>query len=124
MHGWLFPSQASGFLSSSTPICVCLFWRAGILTHHVGYTLQFEQTLQLVNPVVSVPYWEYTIEGLLSFYSTRTVCIITTARFLTVVVFLHVPSRPKLPHSRFPGGDAATLAAGGMTATSLDSLQA
>lgn len=36
---------------------------AGIMTHHVGYTLLFEQALQVVDPVVSVPYWEYTIEG-------------------------------------------------------------
>lgn len=35
---------------------------AGIMTHHVGYTLLFEQALQVVNPAVSVPYWEYTIE--------------------------------------------------------------
>lgn len=33
------------------------------MTHHVGYTLQFEQAMQLVNPSVSIPYWEYTIEG-------------------------------------------------------------
>lgn len=33
------------------------------MTHHVGYTLQFEQALQLVDPSVSIPYWEYTIEG-------------------------------------------------------------
>lgn len=35
----------------------------GIMTHHVGYTLQFEQALQLVDPSVTVPYWEYTLEG-------------------------------------------------------------
>lgn len=32
------------------------------MTHHVGYTLLFEQALQVINPAVSVPYWEYTIE--------------------------------------------------------------
>ncbi len=32
------------------------------MTHHVGYTLLFEQALQLVDPSVSIPYWEYTIE--------------------------------------------------------------
>ena len=36
----------------------------GIMTHHVGYTLLFEQALQVVNPAVSIPYWEYTIEGI------------------------------------------------------------
>lgn len=32
------------------------------MTHHVGYTLLFEQALQVVDPSVSIPYWEYTIE--------------------------------------------------------------
>lgn len=32
------------------------------MTHHVAYTLQFEQAMQLVDPSVSIPYWEYTIE--------------------------------------------------------------
>ncbi len=32
------------------------------MTHHVGYTLQFEQALQVVDPSISIPYWEYTIE--------------------------------------------------------------
>lgn len=36
---------------------------AGIMTHHVGYTLLFEQALQVVDPTVSIPYWEYTIDG-------------------------------------------------------------
>lgn len=35
---------------------------AGIMTHHVGYTLLFEQALHVVDPAVSIPYWEYTIE--------------------------------------------------------------
>ncbi|CAM9678592.1 unnamed protein product [Ectocarpus sp. 12 AP-2014] len=43
----------------------CDHWHddAGIMTHHVGYTLQFEQALQVVDPSVSIPYWEYTIES-------------------------------------------------------------
>lgn len=32
------------------------------MTHHVGYTLEFEQAVQLVNPAVTIPYWEYTVE--------------------------------------------------------------
>ena len=32
------------------------------MTHHVGYTLLFEQALQAVDPAVSIPYWEYTID--------------------------------------------------------------
>eukprot|EP00903_Cladosiphon_okamuranus_P013777 g12823.t1 len=43
----------------------CDHWHddAGIMTHHVGYTLLFEQALQVVDPSVSIPYWEYTIEN-------------------------------------------------------------
>lgn len=43
----------------------CDHWHddAGIMTHHIGYTLLFEQALQVVNPAVSIPYWEYTIEA-------------------------------------------------------------
>ena len=33
------------------------------MTHHIGYTLLFEQALQVVSPAVTIPYWEYTIEG-------------------------------------------------------------
>ncbi|CAM9656131.1 unnamed protein product [Scytosiphon promiscuus] len=42
----------------------CDHWHddAGIMTHHVGYTLLFEQALQVVDPSVSIPYWEYTVE--------------------------------------------------------------
>lgn len=32
------------------------------MTHHVGFTLLFEQGLQVVNPAVSIPYWSYTVE--------------------------------------------------------------
>ncbi|CAM9679410.1 unnamed protein product [Phaeothamnion confervicola] len=43
----------------------CDHWHddAGIMTHHVGYTLQFEQALQLLDPSVSIPYWEYTLDA-------------------------------------------------------------
>ncbi|CBJ33028.1 Hypothetical Protein RRSL_02205 [Ectocarpus siliculosus] len=42
----------------------CDHWHddAGIMTHHVGYTMLFEQALQVVDPSVTIPYWEYTIE--------------------------------------------------------------
>ncbi|CAM9236405.1 unnamed protein product [Ectocarpus sp. 4 AP-2014] len=45
----------------------CDHWHddAGIVTHHVGFTLLFEQALQVVDPSVSIPYWEYTIEAAL-----------------------------------------------------------
>lgn len=35
----------------------------GVMTHHVALTLLFEQALQVINPAVTIPYWEYTIEG-------------------------------------------------------------
>lgn len=38
----------------------------GIVTHHVAYTLLFEQAMQRIAPSVSIPYWEYTIEGTMS----------------------------------------------------------
>lgn len=40
----------------------CDHWHdgAGIMTHHVGFTLEFERNLQVVDPKVSIPYWEYT----------------------------------------------------------------
>eukprot|EP00904_Undaria_pinnatifida_P008379 jgi/Undpi1/4671/HiC_scaffold_18.g08025.m1 len=43
----------------------CDHWHddAGIMTHHIGYTLLFEQALQVVSPAVTIPYWEYTIEA-------------------------------------------------------------
>lgn len=43
----------------------CDHWHddAGIMTHHIGYTLEFEQALQVVDPSIAIPYWEYTIEG-------------------------------------------------------------
>jgi len=35
----------------------------GFLFQHVGLTLEFEQGLQVVNPAVTVPYWDFTVEG-------------------------------------------------------------
>eukprot|EP01035_Chromulina_nebulosa_P061298 gene61298-83840_t len=39
----------------------CDHWHdgAGILPNHVAITLQFEQSLQSIDPSISVPYWEY-----------------------------------------------------------------
>ena len=43
----------------------CDHWHddAAILTHHVAYTLQMEQSLQSINPSVTVPYWDHTIDA-------------------------------------------------------------
>mmetsp|Transcript_34736 Transcript_34736/g.43830 ORF Transcript_34736/g.43830 Transcript_34736/m.43830 type:complete len:594 (-) Transcript_34736:426-2207(-) len=45
----------------------CDHWHddAGIMTHHVGFTLEFEQSLQLIDPSLCLPYWEYTLDELL-----------------------------------------------------------
>lgn len=34
----------------------------GFLTQHMGLTLSFEQALQAVDPSISMPYWDYTID--------------------------------------------------------------
>ncbi|CAM9359341.1 unnamed protein product [Phaeothamnion confervicola] len=45
----------------------CDHWHddAGIVTHHVAFTLELEQVLQLLDPSVAVPYWEYTLDATL-----------------------------------------------------------
>lgn len=43
----------------------CDHWHdgAGIMTHHMGFTLELEQVLQTMNPSITVPYWEYTYDS-------------------------------------------------------------
>ena len=43
----------------------CDHWHddAGILTHHMGFTLELEQSLQSVDPSVAMPYWDYTADA-------------------------------------------------------------
>lgn len=45
----------------------CDHWHdgAGILTHHVAVTLEFEQSLQSIDPSISMPYWEYGMDAYL-----------------------------------------------------------
>ena len=40
----------------------CDHWHdgAGIMTHHLGFTLRMELSLQAVDKSVTIPYWEYT----------------------------------------------------------------
>ena len=44
----------------------CDHWHdgAGIMTHHVAFTWEYERNLQLINPSVTVPYWDYTYDAL------------------------------------------------------------
>lgn len=44
---------------------MCDHWHddAGIMTHHVGFTIMFEKNMQLVDPSVSIPFWDYTLDA-------------------------------------------------------------
>ena len=35
----------------------------GFLTNHMAFSLEFEQALQVVDPSLSLPYWDYTIDA-------------------------------------------------------------
>ena len=43
----------------------CDHWHqgAGFVTSHMALTLMFEQAVQSVNPAVSMPYWDFTLES-------------------------------------------------------------
>lgn len=43
----------------------CDHWHqgAGFVTSHMALTLMYEQSLQTVNPAVTVPYWDFTLES-------------------------------------------------------------
>lgn len=45
----------------------CDHWHdgAGLLVHHMGFTLMVEQSLQAIDPSISMPYWEYGMESIL-----------------------------------------------------------
>ena len=45
----------------------CDHWHdgAGFVTSHIAVSLMFEQSLQSVNPSISLPYWDFTVEGML-----------------------------------------------------------
>ena len=40
----------------------CDHWHddAGMMTHHMAFTLEMEQAIQSVDPTVCIPYWDYT----------------------------------------------------------------
>ncbi len=45
-------------------VCIYIYVRhdgAGVTTHHMGFTLMAEQSLQALSPSVSMPYWEYAM---------------------------------------------------------------
>jgi hypothetical protein len=43
----------------------CDHWHdgAGIVTHHMAFTLEVEQALQAIDPSIAMPYWEYSRDG-------------------------------------------------------------
>jgi len=43
--------------------CDHLHHGRGFLTNHMSLNMQFEQSLQMVNPALVVPYWDYTVES-------------------------------------------------------------
>lgn len=50
----------------------CDHWHQGpgFVTSHVTFSLMFEQSLQQINPSVSLPYWDFTLES--TFYTPST----------------------------------------------------
>ena len=51
----------------------CDHWHddAGIMTHHMAFTLEMEQGLQAIDPVLAVPYWDYTWDSYMTSYSAN-----------------------------------------------------
>jgi hypothetical protein len=49
----------------------CDHWHqgAGFVTSHVAMTLQWEQSLQAINPSIAAPFWDFTLES--TFYGSR-----------------------------------------------------
>mmetsp|Transcript_34015 Transcript_34015/g.44916 ORF Transcript_34015/g.44916 Transcript_34015/m.44916 type:complete len:671 (-) Transcript_34015:267-2279(-) len=49
----------------------CDHWHSGpgFVTSHMALTLEFEQALQAINPMVTVPYWDFTLES--TFYQAE-----------------------------------------------------
>ena len=43
----------------------CDHWHddAGIVTHHMAFTLEAEQSLQAIDPQLAMPYWDYTYDA-------------------------------------------------------------
>ena len=42
----------------------CDHWHdgAGVVTHHMAFTLEAEQSLQAIDPTLTMPYWEYAMD--------------------------------------------------------------
>jgi hypothetical protein len=51
--------------NSATGDYQCDHWHegTGFLTHHLAFSISFEQSLRAVNAAVTTPYWDFTIDG-------------------------------------------------------------
>ena len=45
------------------PGCSAYHKGAQFIGSHMALTLEFEQALQAINPAVSVPYWDFTVDA-------------------------------------------------------------
>lgn len=50
-------------LASNDIMCDGFHEGSGFITHHLALTNTFEAALRSVNPAVTLPYWDFTIEG-------------------------------------------------------------
>lgn len=50
---------------SATGDVQCDMWHegTGFVTHHLALSLSFEASIRAVNPEVTTPYWDFTIDG-------------------------------------------------------------
>lgn len=51
---------AEHLLGSADKMCDHWHDDAGIMTHHIAFTLEMEQSLQSIEQTVTIPYWDYT----------------------------------------------------------------
>lgn len=50
-------------LASNDVMCDGFHEGTGFISHHLALTNTFEQSMRAVNPAVTLPYWDFTIEG-------------------------------------------------------------
>ena len=48
---------------SNDIMCDAFHDGSGFLTHHLALTIGVEAAIRSVNPAVTMPYWDFTIEG-------------------------------------------------------------
>jgi Common central domain of tyrosinase len=75
-------------LASNDIMCDGFHEGTGFLTHHLALTNTFEAALRAINPSVTLPYWDFSIEGeaikyvlhvrahIVALFFTRTACTV------------------------------------------------